>query len=192
MKPIFHSITNFLFGNKEDNSGKSSHIIKNERKTVKILTYNFFLRPLVNTNESDFKFERVLDFINELIKMNGGLYGDFGLVKSTRVLENRRYAEEIFKKRVNLAEGGSAKYTLSILSLGTSFFVFTKYFSTIKNLQYASLGVALLAYKISPFFFGNQEELSYLRNNKSEVIEELNTSLLNDYKERMGIFPSEN
>lgn len=124
--------------------------------------------------------------------MNGGLYGDFGLVKSTRVLEKRRYAEEIFKKRVYLAEGGSAKYTLSILSLGTSFFVFTKYFSTIKNLQYASLGVALLAYKISPFFFGNHEELSYLRNNKSEVIEELNTCLLNDYKERMGIFPSEN
>lgn len=66
MKPIFHSITNFLFGNKEDTSGKTSNIIKNERKTVKILTYNFFLRPLVNTNESDFKLERVLDFINEL------------------------------------------------------------------------------------------------------------------------------
>ena len=121
--------------------------------------------------------------------MNGGLYGDYGLVKSTRVLEKRRYAEEIFNNKVYLAEGGSSKYTLSLLSIGTSLFVFSKYFSQIKNLQYASLAVGFLAYKISPFFLGNHEELSYLKNNKSEVVEELNTCLVNDYKERMGIFP---
>lgn len=121
--------------------------------------------------------------------MNGGLYGDYGLVKSTRVLEKRRYAEEIFNNKVYLAEGGSSKYTLSLLSIGTSLFVFSKYFSQVKNIQYASLAVGFLAYKFSPFFLGNHEELSYLKNNKSEVVEELNTCLVNDYKERMGIFP---
>lgn len=65
MKPIFHSLTNFLFG-KEKTDDCSEKVIKIPRERIKILTYNFFLRPLVNTNESDFKLERVLDFINEL------------------------------------------------------------------------------------------------------------------------------
>lgn len=37
------------------------------RDTVKILTYNIFLRPIVHTNIDDHKLERMLDFLDEMI-----------------------------------------------------------------------------------------------------------------------------
>lgn len=36
------------------------------RDSVKILTYNFFMRPFVSTNGDDHKYERLMDFLDEL------------------------------------------------------------------------------------------------------------------------------
>lgn len=37
-----------------------------DRKSIRILTYNMFLRPLVHTNSDDHKYERLVDFFDEL------------------------------------------------------------------------------------------------------------------------------
>ena len=50
-----------------DSKDYSVHeVVLTNRKKIKLLTYNFFLRPLVATNENDFKLQRLIDFLDEV------------------------------------------------------------------------------------------------------------------------------
>ena len=58
---LFHSL---LLNRENDNI---SHELIIKRKTVKVLTYNLFLRPPpIKSNENDWKDERLVDFIQEI------------------------------------------------------------------------------------------------------------------------------
>jgi hypothetical protein len=124
---------------------------------------------------------------------NGGIYGDYEVAKSTRVLEKRRYAEEIYNTRVFNAKGGSMNYFNSFLFFGISYLMSKQYLRNHINNNYlflaGSAAVGALAFTVGPCFFGDSETLYYLKSNKSDIVKNIDRCLLEDHKERQGIYP---
>ena len=124
---------------------------------------------------------------------NGGIYGDYEVAKATRVLEKRRYAEEIYNRRLFEAKGGAINYFSSFIFFGFSYLMGKQYLRNHCTNNYAFLAgsavVAGLAFSIGPNFFGDSETLSYLKSNKSNIINTIDRCLLEDHKERQGIYP---
>ena len=124
---------------------------------------------------------------------NGGIYGDYEVAKATRVLEKRRIAEDIYKRRLFEAKGGVINYFNSFLFFGFSYLMGKQYLRNHISNNYAflagSTAVAAIALSVGPKFFGDSETLYYLKENKKDIIYNIDKCLLEDHKERQGIYP---
>ncbi len=130
---------------------------------------------------------------------NGGIYGDYEFASTaTRVLENRRYAHQIYKKRVEQSKGSCTALYLSSLS-SLFFFTLGSHFCSIKEISCPkqkclnSIGVGLLGgfvtYGFLTSLLSDSQEGRYLRENKSDLIKMIDERLNEDHKERSGVYP---
>jgi len=130
---------------------------------------------------------------------NGGIYGDYEFAsKATRVLENRRYAHQIYKRRVEESKGSCTALYLSGLS-SLFFFTLGSHFCSVKGISCPkqnclnSLGVGLIGgfvtYGFLTSILSDSQESRYLRENKSELIKRIDERLIEDHKERSGVYP---
>lgn len=118
----------------------------------------------------------------------GGLYGDYGICKSTRVLEKRRSAEQIYKNRLFNARGGYNNCYIGSLFGFATYFVLQCSSLNPRLRILAGLGASTTPYLFQIFY--DKDLVRYLKNNKASIIEDLNVALINDHKERSGIYPS--
>lgn len=129
------------------------------------------------------------------MSLNGGVYGDYEVVKSTRVLEGRRLTSDVYNRRIRNARGGYTNYFLTSSFFGASYLLAGSYFgfacskSKLLTLLTAS-ATALVSYNIFVGFIGNPTELTYLKSNKKSVLEEIYNYQLHDQLERNEVFPT--
>ena len=129
------------------------------------------------------------------MSVNGGIYGDYGLCKSTRILEKRKYTENIYNRRLFNAQGGGCNYFLFGLTFGLS----VNFLNCFKNvfasnnpkiiIYGGSFLFSYFIYSLGPSFLGDKKELKYLKANKAQILDEITSCQIADYNERMGIFP---
>lgn len=130
---------------------------------------------------------------------NGGMYGDYEFASTaTRVLENRRYAHQIYKRRLEHAKGSCTALSLSCLST-LFFYTLGSHFCSLRGIScpkqscLSSFGVGLLGgfatYVFLTSILTDSNESRLLRENKSDIIKMIDERLIEDHRERSGIYP---
>lgn len=128
------------------------------------------------------------------MNFNGGIYGDYEFANtSTRVLENRRYSNTIYNKRLFQSLGGNTLIFIAGL-YGLSFYFIGKCSAgTINKSSKASFVLSLGATLTSSFLYAtylmDTEEFKYLLKNKTTLLKKIDDRLLEDHKQRNGVFP---
>lgn len=127
------------------------------------------------------------------MNFNGGIYGDYEFANtSTRVLENRRYSNSIYNKRLFQSLGGNTLIYIAGL-YGLSFLFIGKCCAGMINKSKAtfvlSLGATLTSSFIYATYLTDIEEFKYLLKNKTTLLKEIDDRLLEDHKQRSGVFP---
>lgn len=129
------------------------------------------------------------------LAFNGGVYGDYEVAKSTRVLENRSNYNKVYLMKLIRSSNEAAIYTGAFCTI-SGFILGNMYFEKIyqsKRLKlYSFLGAILSGYigfKISNLYLCDRNYYKYLLKNKHEVIEKIKQAQIEDYNDRNSIFP---
>ena len=129
---------------------------------------------------------------------NGGIYGDYELAKSTRVLENRGNHEIVYKNRLYNARGAE----VSLYVGGLSFLAFSLFSPSFLKLTIhcknklnlinflGSSFVGLSMYKLASLYIGDRNEYKYLIKNKETILEKIKKAQLEDFEDRNNLFPT--
>ena len=111
---------------------------------------------------------------------NGGVYGDYEVAKSTRVLENRMNTYNVYKRRLFNSSGGIVSQYLAAFNFITIYFVGSnllkkKIPGKLAHISsaVAGLGVAYLAFKCGSNFIGDTEDYNNLKMNKNSILQEI-------------------
>ena len=130
--------------------------------------------------------------------MKGGLFGDYECnIYSTRVLENRRNANEIYNFNLFKVSGGYNAVFNSVLIGGFTYgigYLCKKENQLMKNPSMKLFGYSILAtigsYYLFKSILTDRKEREYLINNKEYLITKIEERLLEDYKMRNKVYPS--
>lgn len=126
----------------------------------------------------------------------GGVYGDFEVAPSTKVLEGRKDADVVYNRRLYNAKGGLISCYMAFVPGFCLSFVGTELlFKTHpKKLLILAAGTFGLSYFFNSFsigIFGYPDQYRYLKRNKAEVLEQIRQAQLQDYLARNRIYNDE-
>jgi hypothetical protein len=125
---------------------------------------------------------------------NGGIYGDYEVVNSTRVLEKRVNALQVYNRRLFNAQGGIINYYIPMVTSGLIFILGKEYFpigfmkKTFPLMILSGFGGFIL-HKVGTPYFGDYNEYRNLKNNRTKIIEDIKKAQQEDYDDRNRIYP---